>query len=95
MFRPSQDARQYAYDRLHALIHGSPNQRNLSKYVDHKPISLSVFNITNPEHLCDAAYFGIPLLPHDEKSFKACVAVVADRKLTTGGAAKFLDWFMP
>ncbi|CAM3682889.1 hypothetical protein [Polaromonas hydrogenivorans] len=74
MSRPSQDARQYAYDRLHACIRHYPNQRKLLKYVDHKPISPSVFDITNPEHVCDAAYFGIPLLPYDEKSFKASVA---------------------
>lgn len=74
MSHPSQDAQQYAYERSWAFIHGTPNRCALLKYVDQKPVLSSAFCITNPEHICNAAYFGFPLTPFDEKSFKACVA---------------------
>lgn len=74
MSAPSKDAQEYSYDRSHAFIHGTPNRRGLLKYVEHKPVRPSAFCITDPEHVCLAAYFGFPLIPYDEKSFKACVA---------------------
>lgn len=75
MSHPSLDAQQYGYNRLYTLLHGYSNLCDLlTKYVDYKPVCPSVFDITNPEHVCDAAYIGIPLLPYEENSFKACVA---------------------